>query len=132
MEGRRLESIYVMSEKSAYVDKTRRNETIDLWHMRLGLVSYSKLSVMMMKSMLQGLPQLDVRIDTVYAGCQYGKAHQLPYEESKFKAKKPLELVHYKVFGPVKDVRPEKFQILEKWQNRNFDQKSKIYSLDLR
>ncbi|KAE8686769.1 Detected protein of unknown function [Hibiscus syriacus] len=65
MEGRPLESIYVMS---AYV--------------------------MVKKSMLKRLPQLDVRTDTVCAGCQYGKAHQLPYDESKFKAKEPLELVH--------------------------------------
>ena len=28
-------------------------------------------------------------------------------------------------------VRPEKFQFLEKGQNRNFGQKSEIYSLDL-
>ncbi|CAL9028014.1 unnamed protein product, partial [Prunus brigantina] len=102
MEGRRLESVYVMSAESAYVDKTRKNETADLWHMRLGHVSYHKLSVMMKKSMLKGLPQLDVRTDTVCAGCQYGKAHQLPYEESKFKAKEPLELIHSDVFGPVK------------------------------
>ncbi|CAL8099455.1 unnamed protein product [Prunus armeniaca] len=102
MEGRRLESVYVMSAESAYVDKTRKNETADLWHMRLGHVSYHKLSVMMKKSMLKGLPKLDVRIDKVYAGCQYGKAQQLPYEESKFKAKEPLELIHSDVFGPVK------------------------------
>ncbi|KAE8684131.1 PLAC8 family protein [Hibiscus syriacus] len=51
---------------------------------------------------VKGLPQLDVRKDTVCAGCQYGKAHQLPYDESKFKAKEPLELVHSDVFGPVK------------------------------
>ncbi|KAJ0098856.1 hypothetical protein Patl1_21563 [Pistacia atlantica] len=68
MEGRRLESVYVMSAESAYVDKTRRNETVDLWHMRLGHVSYSKLSVMMKKSMLKGLPQLDVRTDTHLLG----------------------------------------------------------------
>ncbi|KAE8676439.1 hypothetical protein F3Y22_tig00111614pilonHSYRG00169 [Hibiscus syriacus] len=102
MEGRRLESIYVMSAESAYVDRIRKNETSDLWHMRLGHVSYSKLSVMVKRSMLKGLPQLDVRTDTVCAGCQYGKAHQLPYDESKFKAKEPLELVHSDVFGPVK------------------------------
>ncbi|KAJ0094619.1 hypothetical protein Patl1_15059 [Pistacia atlantica] len=65
MEGRRLESVYVMSAESAYVDKTRRNETVDMWHMQLGHISYSKLSVMMKKSMLKELPQLDVRIDTV-------------------------------------------------------------------
>ncbi|KAE8687090.1 Beta-galactosidase 15 [Hibiscus syriacus] len=102
MEGRRLESIYVISAESAYVDRTRKNETSDLWHMRLGHVSYSKLSVMVKKSMLKGLPQLDVRTDMVCAGYQYGKAHQLPYDDSKFKAKEPLELVHSDVFGPVK------------------------------
>ncbi|KAE8692620.1 tir-nbs resistance protein [Hibiscus syriacus] len=82
-------------------NQDRKNETSDLWHMRLGHVSYSKLSVMVKKSMLKGLPQLDVRTDTVCAGCQYGKAHQLPYDESKFKAKEPLELVHSDVFGPL-------------------------------
>ena len=39
----------------------------------------------------------------VCAGCQYGKVHQLAYEESKFKAKEPLELVHSNVFGPIKE-----------------------------
>ncbi|KAF7845388.1 Retrovirus-related Pol polyprotein from transposon TNT 1-94 [Senna tora] len=65
MKGRRLESVYVMSAETAYVDKTRKNETADLWHMRLSHVSYSKLDVMMKKSMLKGLPQLEVRTDTV-------------------------------------------------------------------
>jgi hypothetical protein len=102
MKGQRLESVYVMSAETAYIDKTRKNETTDLWHLRLSHVSYSKLVVMMKKSMLKGLPQLKVRTDTVCAGCQYGKAHQLPYAESKFKANKPLELVHSDVFGPVK------------------------------
>jgi len=102
MKGRHLESVYVMSAEFAYVDRTRKNETADLWHMQLGHVSYSKLSLMVKKSMLKGLPQLDVRTDTVFAGCQYGKAHQLPYDESKFKAKEPLELVHSDVFRPVK------------------------------
>ncbi|KAH7850454.1 hypothetical protein Vadar_033225 [Vaccinium darrowii] len=101
MEGRRLESIYVMLAESAYVDKTRKNETADLWHARLGHVSYHKLKIMMKKTMLKDLPQLDVREDVICAGCQYGKAHQLPYVESKFRAKEPLELVHSDVFGRI-------------------------------
>ncbi|KAE8735856.1 Detected protein of unknown function [Hibiscus syriacus] len=79
-----------------------KNKTSDLWHMRLGHVCCFKLSVMVKKSMLKGLPQHDVRIDTAFVGCQYGKVHQLPYDESKFKSKEPLELVHSDVFGPVK------------------------------
>ncbi|KAH7855830.1 hypothetical protein Vadar_029469 [Vaccinium darrowii] len=68
MEGRRLESIYVMSAESAYVDKTRKNETADLWHARLGHVSYHKLKITMKKAMLKDLPQLDVREDVICAG----------------------------------------------------------------
>ncbi|KAH7843449.1 hypothetical protein Vadar_016775 [Vaccinium darrowii] len=83
MEGRRLESIYVMSAESAYVDKTRKNETADLWHARLGHVSYHKLKIMMKKAMLKDLPQLDIREDVICAGCQYGKAHQLPRKFDK-------------------------------------------------
>lgn len=102
MKGRRLESIYIMTAEMDYVDKTRKNETADLWHARLGHVSYHKLKIMMKKAMLKGLPQLDVRENVICAGCQYGKAHQLPYAESKFRAKEPLKLVHSDVFGWVK------------------------------
>jgi len=102
IKGQRLESVYVMSAQTAYVDKTRKSETVDLWHQRLSHVSFSKLNMMMRRSALKGLPQLEVRIDAICAGCQYGKAHQLPYEESKWRAKGPLELIHSDVFGPVK------------------------------
>ena len=39
LEGQHLESVYVMSAQIAYVDKTRKNETTDLWHARLGIPS---------------------------------------------------------------------------------------------
>ncbi|TYK03493.1 putative mitochondrial protein [Cucumis melo var. makuwa] len=64
--------------------------------------SYSKLKTIINKFMLKGLPQLDIREDMVCVSCQYGKAHQLQFKESKFRAKQPLELVHSNVFGPVK------------------------------
>ncbi|KAE8668864.1 tir-nbs resistance protein [Hibiscus syriacus] len=79
---------------------TAGNSRLPITH--IGHVSYSKLSVMVKKSMLKGLPQLDVRTDTVCVRCQYGKAHQLTYDESKFKAKERLKLIHSDVFGPVK------------------------------
>ncbi|KAH0718191.1 hypothetical protein KY285_014222 [Solanum tuberosum] len=102
MEGRRLESIYVMSAETTYVEKMRSNKTTDLWHAHLGHVSYNKLKIMMQQLKLKGLPKLEIRGDTICVGCQYGKAHQLPYGESKYQAKETLELVHSDVFGPVK------------------------------
>ena len=104
MEGRRRQSVYVLSAESAYVDKTRRNETGDLWHARLGHINYNKLKEMMQKQVVKGLPQIDIRTDIVCAGCQYGKAHQLPYKESEHRSKAPLELIHSDVFGPVKQI----------------------------
>ena len=64
-------NVYVMSAQTAYVDKTRKNETADLWHASLGHVSYTKLKVMMNKSMLKGLPELDVKEDIIFVGCQF-------------------------------------------------------------
>ncbi|KAL0311277.1 UNVERIFIED_CONTAM: hypothetical protein Sangu_2422400 [Sesamum angustifolium] len=65
------------------------------------------LDTMMNNSMLKGVSKLEVRRDTVCAGCQYGKAHQLPYEESNFRAKEPLVLIHSDVFGPIKQASIE-------------------------
>ncbi|GMQ05237.1 hypothetical protein CsSME_00050346 [Camellia sinensis var. sinensis] len=57
---------------------------------------------MIKKSMLKGLPQLDIREDTICAECQYGKAHQLPYEDSKYRSKEPLALIYSDFFRLVK------------------------------
>ena len=97
----RFELIYLLSVEFAYINKTRKNETIDLLHAKLGHVSYNKLKVMMNKSMLRGLLKLNVRINMVFVECQYGKAHQLSYEESMFRVKEPLKLVDSNVFGPI-------------------------------
>ncbi|KAK3015868.1 hypothetical protein RJ639_006556 [Escallonia herrerae] len=64
--------------------------------MKKNLVSVSQLTssrnyVVFGPDDVKGLPQLEVQEDIVCAGYQYGKAHQLPYEESKFRAKEPLE-----------------------------------------
>ena len=92
-----MDSMYVLLAEDAYVEKTKGGDTTDLWYARLGHVNYHKLKMMMNKSSLRGLPNLDVRSDVICAGCQYGKAHQLSYEESSFRDK-----IHSYVFGKVK------------------------------
>ncbi|CAL1372264.1 unnamed protein product [Linum trigynum] len=102
MRRQKLESVYVMlAEVAAYVHKTRRNETSSLWHARLE-VGYKKFRGMMKNSMLKRLTQLDICEVIVCVGCQYRKAHKLPYEDSKFKYKLSMEPVHSDVFRPVK------------------------------
>ena len=53
MEGQQLEFVYVMLPEVVYVDKMRKNEIADLWHARLGHVSYVKLKVMMKKKCVE-------------------------------------------------------------------------------
>ncbi|KAF9679044.1 hypothetical protein SADUNF_Sadunf07G0099100 [Salix dunnii] len=86
IKGQRLESVYVISVQTAYVDKTRKSETVDLWHQRLSHVSFSKLNMMMRRSTLKGLPQLE-RLD-----------FQSPFE--KLWNKKPT-VSYFRVFGCV-------------------------------
>ena len=45
---------------------------------------------------------MEVRTDIVCVGRQFGKTHQLAFQQSKYKAKEPLELIHSDVFGPIK------------------------------
>lgn len=100
--GRRCESVYVLSAEAAYIEKTKTSQSVDLWHSRLGHVSYSKLELMMSKQLVAGLPNLPVVKDVVCSGCQFGKAHQQPFHQSSYKSTQPLELVHTDVFGPVR------------------------------
>ncbi|KAF7821793.1 ABC transporter C family member 10-like [Senna tora] len=86
--------------KGGQVVVTSKNSRLPIAHVGSTTVvsdivrsSYHTLKVMMKKRMLKGLSQLDVRDNVVCARCQYGKAHQLPFEESNFRAKAPLELV---------------------------------------
>ena len=39
IKGRRVESVYVLFAESAYIDKTQKNETTDLWHARLDMLA---------------------------------------------------------------------------------------------
>ncbi|PKI36095.1 hypothetical protein CRG98_043508 [Punica granatum] len=57
---------------------------------------------MMNKSMLKGLPQLQMRVDMMYPRWHYVKAHQLSYKESLAIINDPLELIHSNVFGHLK------------------------------
>ncbi|KAL3508899.1 hypothetical protein ACH5RR_028300 [Cinchona calisaya] len=67
----------MMSAQEAYVDKARKNETPDLWHARLGHVSYHKLKIMMMKSMLKGLPRALMDCVGCEKCCLWGKLQVL-------------------------------------------------------
>ncbi|GMP92075.1 hypothetical protein CsSME_00042460 [Camellia sinensis var. sinensis] len=75
---------------------------------------------MMKKSMLKGLPQLDIREDTICAGY------------SKYRAKEPLELIHSDVFGSVKlkASLERKFDACKQIMEENIHQMSSLTILE--
>ncbi|XP_076909939.1 uncharacterized protein LOC143567386 [Bidens hawaiensis] len=120
LQGKRTDTVYVLSAESAYVDKMSGCQTTDLWHARLSHVGFDKLELMVKNELVEGLPKFEVKKELVCAGCQFGKAHEQPYESSNYKAKEPLELIHSDVFGPVKqpsvDFMKEKSEVYEKFK----------------
>ena len=57
----------------------------------------------MLKNLVKGLPKLTISGNGgVCEGCQYGKAHRLPFDRSITRSKVPLERIHSDLFGPTR------------------------------
>ena len=76
-------------------------EVSKLWHDRYGHLNYGSLKLLSNKRMVHGLPQIDL-VDGVCEDCQFGKQHRSSFpSESSWRAKKPLELIHSDLCGPM-------------------------------
>ena len=73
--------------------------TIDLWHKRLGHYHHQGLLQMKAKELVSGLPNFDDRLPHCKA-CQLGKKIRKPFPKSKWRATKMLQLMHTDVVGP--------------------------------
>ena len=69
MEGKELKSIYIMLGSEMNVEKIRKNEMVDLWHVGFGHVRYNQMKVMMKKSMLRGLSNLEIHDNIIFVSC---------------------------------------------------------------
>jgi len=77
------------------------NDGASIWRARSGHLSMDKLKVIVLKNLVNGLPMLTTfGRDEVCEGCQYGKAHLLPFDKSFSRCKSPLELIHGDLMGP--------------------------------
>jgi hypothetical protein len=99
--GKRIKDLFVLASTVSYVDKMSTNDGASIWHARLGHLSMDKLKAMVLKNLVKGLPMLTtLGSDEVCEGCQYGKAHRLPFDKSFSRCKSPLELIHGDLMGP--------------------------------
>ncbi|KAG6468657.1 hypothetical protein ZIOFF_073346 [Zingiber officinale] len=79
-----------------------KSEVIDeaqLWHLRYGHLNHRGLMLLRERNMAIGLPKIQPTATCVCEGCVYGKQHRLPFPNTSWRAKAPLELVHADICG---------------------------------
>ncbi|GMQ07023.1 hypothetical protein CsSME_00051392 [Camellia sinensis var. sinensis] len=73
-----------------------------LWHLRFGHLNFGSLKLLSSKNMVKRLPHI-AHTNEVCKSCILGKHHRTSFaKEVKWRATKPLELVHTDVCGPLK------------------------------
>ncbi|KAG6468104.1 hypothetical protein ZIOFF_072672 [Zingiber officinale] len=101
--GTRVKDLFVLSASNSYIEKMRSNDTSSLWHARLGHINMTKMRAIIQKKLVEGLSD-SMKIDNegVCEGCQFGKSHRLPFENSTSRCTTPLERIHSDLMGPTK------------------------------
>ena len=73
-----------------------------LWHLRFGHLNFGSLELLSKKEMVKGLPCIN-HPDQICEACLVGKQFRKSFpKESESRAKKPLELIHTDLCGPIK------------------------------
>ncbi|KAG6532973.1 hypothetical protein ZIOFF_006833 [Zingiber officinale] len=99
--GTRVNDLFVLSASNSYIEKMSSNDNSSLWHARLGHLNMTKLKVMIQRKLVDGLPDLSkVEDEKICEGCQFGKAHRLPFKSSNSRCTTPLERIHSDLMGP--------------------------------
>lgn len=69
---------------------------LDIWHSRLGHISYDRLKLLISSGILG-----NVKTKTLHClPCQLGKQHALPFYPNEMKSVAPFDLIHSDVWGP--------------------------------
>ena len=72
-----------------------------LWHLRFGHLNFGGLKLLSEKEMVKGLPSISLP-DQFCEGCLLGKHFRKSFpREATTRARKPLELIHTDVCGPI-------------------------------
>jgi hypothetical protein len=86
------ESCFVSLEKDKWI-----------WHKRAGHVSMRTLAKISQLDLVRGLPKISFDKDKLCESCTKGKQAKSSFKPKDFiSTKKPLELLHIDLFGPVK------------------------------
>lgn len=103
-------SMSIDRSATAYYGKTIKYDNssgeIDLWHRRLGHLSFKNLDILVKGDLVNGLDSLKNNHFQNFSceSCILGKMSIQPYNGTRLKATKPLELIHSDVCGPITPV----------------------------
>lgn len=101
--GTKCSTLYVLQAKisRSIVNTLENDDTIEIWHKRLGHMSEKRMSMLVRKKSLAGLSSVHLKR---CAHCLAGKQNRVSFKSSSETKKKPelLELIHSDVCGPFK------------------------------
>uniref|UniRef100_M1C8D2 Uncharacterized protein n=1 Tax=Solanum tuberosum TaxID=4113 RepID=M1C8D2_SOLTU len=92
-------ALNLLDEEQVAVIKLENNS--ELWHKRLRYFHHDAILFMKENQLAEGLPSLEKNLPACEA-CQYGKQTRLPFQNSSWRAKQKLQLIHTNVGGPQK------------------------------
>lgn len=95
-------SFNIIPTSSAHVSNS--NNEFDLWHKRFGHLNKPGLSKMINKQMVDGIHTHIHGNKNFCETCTVAKQNRNPFDSTRKRAKRPLELVHTDVCGPSKYV----------------------------
>ncbi|GKV15616.1 hypothetical protein SLEP1_g26391 [Rubroshorea leprosula] len=103
--GKRLKNVYVIDlhdiDANICLTSISHDDTW-LWHRRLGHASMSVISKLLKHDLVDGLPKVNVNIDSVCDACMKGKQTRVSFKTKKcISTNRPLELLHMDLFGPM-------------------------------
>jgi len=74
-----------------------------IWHKRARHISMKTISKISKLDLVRGLPKIDFEKDRIYEACTRGKQVKSSFKTNDFvSTKRPLELLHIDLFGPVR------------------------------
>jgi hypothetical protein len=100
----RLNNVYTLNIKkqSESICLVSEEDNSWLWHRRLGHVSMNLLSKLANKNIVEGLPKISFDKDRLCPACSLGKQTKSSFPSvTDLATKRPLELLHMDLFGPV-------------------------------
>ena len=98
-------NLYILKvgQQQLYLRKIDENQ---LWHKRLGHLSFSQIRKACRLKTVHDLPDINIPENTICKPCQVGKRTRVHFSEKEGSTSKPLELIHTDLCGPTRKKSP--------------------------